>query len=245
MKKSLYALGSLALLAAACAQAHVSVDSANGPAIAGKSHIITLNVPHGCDGADTYKIEVEIPLEFRLSRPVDSEFGVATITKESLATPFVSHGKTYAEDVRKITWEKPESAIKGSDTHLYRVSFRTTLPNTPFATTYLKTTQTCKMPDGSTAKLEWIGTGSHAEHGATNASPAPALVIYPARAPGWNQYTVNEHLHNMAVFKDAEIVWAGTKAYSSNAFTTSLIQKDTSLETLEMIHPGTEIWVKY
>lgn len=167
MKYSQFYISALTLLASHALQAHVSVDTANGPAIAGKSYLVTLNLPHGCSGSDTYKIEVEMPSGFKLSRPVDSDFGVATITKETLAVPFVMHGKTYEDDVTKITWEKPESEIKASDTHLYRVSFRSTLPDTPFATAYLKTTQTCKMPDGSTEKLEWVGTGGHDDHSAT------------------------------------------------------------------------------
>jgi uncharacterized protein YcnI len=244
MKYSHFYVSALTLLASHALQAHVSVDTANGPAIAGKSYLVTLNLPHGCSGSDTYKIEVEIPSGFKLSRPVDSEFGAATITKETLAVPFVMHGKNYEEDVTKITWEKPESEIKASDTHLYRVSFRSTLPDTPFATAYLKTTQTCKMPDGSTEKLEWVGTGGHDDHSAT-LSPAPAMFIYPARTPGWNQYTVSEHVHDLSIFKDAEIVWAGTEAYSPNANTSTLIEQDADTQTLQMIHPGTDIWVKY
>lgn len=226
------------------AVSHVSVDTTQGPAIAGTSHLVTLNVPHGCDGADIFRIEVQIPEGFLLSRPVDGDFGTATVFKETLTEPFVKHGKTYTEDVRTIIWEKPEDKIKAGDTHLYRVSFRATMPDTPFATTYLKTIQTCKMPDGSEQSLEWVGTGGHDSHGSTE-SPAPALVIYPARNPGWNQYTVNEHVHDLSIFKDAEIVWSGPLAYSANPLTATMIQKEKNVDLLEMIHPGTEIWVKY
>jgi len=56
---------------------------------------------------------------------------------------------------------------------------------------------------------------------------------------------VDQHVHDLTVFKDAAIVWAGTAAYSPNAHIMGLIQQEPDTQVLDAIHPGTEIWVKY
>ena len=71
------------------ATAHVGVVNTQVPyAVAGKSYELVLAVPHGCaytkaDGsaaeADTYKVEIAIPVGFTGARPiVDGVFGKAT-----------------------------------------------------------------------------------------------------------------------------------------------------------------------
>jgi len=251
MQARLLTLSLMALAATEAAHAHVTV-AASSPAIAGKTYEVTLNIPHGCAGKDTYKIEVNIPTGFMLARPVDAAFGKAAVTKAPLATPYVSHGTTYTEDVSKITWINPSveaDASGGVDTKLYKVSFRGTLPNTPFTKIFFPTVQTCHNGDAGDLTEAWVGTDSgehdHSSSASTSVDPAPSLFIYPARQPGWNKYTVNQHVHDLSVFNDAEIVWAGNSAYSVNEVIKAIILQDESVAELDAIHPGTEIWVKY
>jgi hypothetical protein len=75
--------------------------------------------------------------------------------------------------------------------------------------------------------------------------PAPALAILPARAPGWNKFTVAQKVTDLSVFKDALIVWAGDAAYSANPATADQIKSEDGVTELKEIATGAEIWVKY
>ena len=199
------------------AQAHVSFVANN--AYAGKSYIATANIPHGCEDInavkyDTIKIEISIPAEFTGVRPADSAFGAASVEKD------------IDGNVTKLIWTKstPELA---EDTHFIQVSFRGTLPNAPFTTLELETTQTCA---GATTKI-WTGL------------EVPKLNILPVRAPGWNKYTAQSAIDAAMLstfFKDAVIVWYGNAAFSANPVTDGLITNK-----LTDIPLGADFWVKY
>jgi hypothetical protein len=75
--------------------------------------------------------------------------------------------------------------------------------------------------------------------------PAPALVILPARSPGWNKFTVTNKVTDLSIFKDAQIVWAGDAAYSGNPATADQIKSEEGVTELKEIAAGTEIWVKF
>jgi uncharacterized protein YcnI len=228
-------LTAAALLAATAANAHISVS---GPAFAGATHEASFGVGHGCDGADTYRVKVQIPSGVTSVRPLDSVFGKAVLEKNAEG------------NVTAVVWTKLTGDVLPADTNYYKLAVRFKIPETPFKTLYFPTLQTCRAADGTETTAEWIDTsGDHGSHdgssGEEAALPAPALLILPPRAPGWNKYTVSEHVHDLTVFKDALIVWAGKAAYSPNPVTQSLIEAEPDTEVLTAIHPGTEIWVKY
>ncbi|AUX40362.1 hypothetical protein SOCE26_017620 [Sorangium cellulosum] len=231
----LAAAASLSVFTATAARAHVSVS---GPAFAGATHEATFGVGHGCDGADTYRVKVQIPAGVTSVRPMDSTFGKAVLEKNAEG------------NVTAVVWTKPLADVLPADTNYYKLALRFKVPDAPFTTLYFPTTQTCRSEGGAETTVEWSDTsGEHGHHdpdaGTPATSPAPALLILPARSPGWNKYTVNEHVHDLSVFNDALIVWAGKAAYSANPATQSLIMTEPDTEVLSQIHPGTEIWVKY
>ena len=80
---------------------------------------------------------------------------------------------------------------------------------------------------------------------APSPEPAPALVVLPVRGPGWNKFTTKSAINDLAIFNDAEIVWVGDAAYSSNATTKELIAGEDDVTPLTKIAAGAEIWVKY
>jgi len=220
-----------AIFSIPAAFAHVSVTTA--PVFAKKSAKIVLSVPHGCEGADTSKIEVTVPAELTSVRPYPGEFGAVAI-------------ESNAETVTKLTWTKSDADIQPGDTHAYEVALRATLPDAPFTTVYLPTVQYCRDAEGNETSEAWTAIGGEHDHNNPAAeNPAPSAFVYPVRAPGWNKYTVNQHVHDFAVFKDAEIVWAGTAAYSPNVEIQALISAEEGVTVLDAIHPGTDIWVKY
>jgi periplasmic copper chaperone A len=225
-------LAAVAALLCTAAEAHISVIP--GPFFAGNHQELTFNISHGCSGADTFRIEIRLPEGLTSVRPLDSVFGKATLSKNADGA------------VKAVVWTKAAAEVLPGDTHLYRVGLSTTLPGKPFTTLYFPTFQSCRAADGTESTVEWVATGGGHDHGGGGtANPAPAVLLLPERVPGWNQYTVDQHVHDMTVFKDAQIVWAGKTAYSPNPLTRSLIEREPDTQMLQEIHPGTEIWVKY
>ena len=217
--------------------AHVTVAGPTPP-YAGASFDADFTVGHGCDGADTYRVKVRIPEGVTGVRPVDSTFGKAEVEKDG------------AGNVTAVTWTKAAGDVKAADSHYYHFGLRAKLPSRPFTTVFFPTEQTCRTPAGVETTVGWTGTaGEHSHDGdagtAPAENPAPSLYLLPARLPGWNPYTVEEHVHDLTVFKDALIVWSGAQAYSFNPATQALIEKEPGMQPLKEIHPGTVIWVKY
>ncbi|MCP5017935.1 MAG: DUF1775 domain-containing protein [Ketobacter sp.] len=213
--------------------AHVSIVS--GPFFVGSRSIVTLSVPHGCDGYDTIRVEVDIPESFTSIRPLDSVFGSATFETRDDGS------------ISKILWTKPLGAGKDSDTHYYTMSFRAVLPDTPFAKAYLPTVQHCVDESGEPLSVSWDEVSdAHGDHGGST-KPAPSLTLMPVRHPGWNQYvtTTGQHLHDMSLFSDAEIVWWNDAAYSSNPVTLQMIEAEVNVGVLSEIHDNATFWVKY
>ena len=223
-------------LGALQAQAHIAVNTVK-PAVAATTQELTFTVGHGCEGADTTRIEVSIPEGVGGVRPLDSVFGKARLTKDATT------GRVTA-----VTWTKAEADVLEEDTQLYKLTLRAALPDVPFTTLFFPTVQTCRKADGTVLTAKWVALSTEHDHsggGTTPELPAPALFVLPARTPGWNKYTVTQHVHDLTVFGDAQIVWAGKAAYSPSAQITSLLAQEPDTQVLREIHPDTEIWVRY
>lgn len=231
MKHELRALlaAGLTLAAGGTASAHISVDGGKGTVDA--TQVATFNVGHGCEGFDTYSVEIAIPGGVTSVRPL---FGGA------LGMPSVKRDDTGA--VTSVVWAKAD--VLPGDTNFYQLSIRMKLPNAPFTTIYFPATQLCRDPaTGMEYKTEWAALmPSETENGP---EPAPAMFLMPAVKAGWNKFTVPVAISDLSVFDAAQIVWAGNAAYSSNAATAELIGKEPGTTVLSSIPANTEIWVKY
>ncbi len=231
---SIVACGAM-LLSAADALAHISVS---GPAFAGSTHVASFGVSHGCDGADTLRVRIQIPTGVTSVRPMPNVFGKASVEKDATSGEVIA-----------VTWVKEDAELLAEDLQAYELTLRFKLPTTPFKTLYFPTTQTCRTAAGVETVVEWNSTAGHGAHGegtGTEDHPAPELMVMPARVPGWNRYVVEEHVHDLpTVFRDAQIVWAGKAAWSFNPNVQALIDTEPDTDALSEIHPGTEIWVKY
>src|SRR3982750_2225973 len=94
-------LGAIFGTFSAVAQAHVSI--ASGPAFANTSQEISFGVGHGCEGADTYRVQVEIPDGVSSVRPETSDFGQVDVETNA------------AGAVVAVTWTKSEAQVLDSD----------------------------------------------------------------------------------------------------------------------------------
>jgi uncharacterized protein YcnI len=228
MRNWLYAsfVASIGLIIANTAHAHISI--ASGPAVANQSQEIAFGVGHGCAGADTYSVKVHIPPAITSLRPMDSLFGRAAIERDMTGA------------ITGVTWTKDPADVLPADEQFYKMTIRMRIPDAPFTMMYFHVTQVCRDAMGTETVVEWEALPGQ------KGEPAAELVILPARSLGWNKFMVVPHVHDVApFFKDAQIVWAGTAAFSANANTTELIAREPGTTVLSEIEENTEIWVKY
>ncbi|MCG8311862.1 MAG: DUF1775 domain-containing protein [Pseudomonadales bacterium] len=196
--KHLFGLATLTLSSSVLA--HVTVTSDTG--FANAYYQVDLAIPHGCSGADTHRVEVSIPSSLTSIRAVLGDLGYASFETDS-----------ETGNVTKIIWDKPLDDLLAADSHTYNISFRTQLPDAPFTTLHFPTVQYCQNEMGDEYVSEWVGSGGHDHSGGNDSTlPAPSLFIYPQRNSGWNKYVAPDHLHDISIFNDAEIVWKGNAA---------------------------------
>lgn len=225
--------GAAFAMIASAANAHIEV--ASGAAVANTTQVVTFGVGHGCSGADTYRVQIEIPTGVTSVRPMASDFGRATVETSS------------AGAVTSVTWQKSDTDALPADTSYYQLFLRLRPPDAPFTTIYFRAHQTCRSATGTLSVVDWVGLpGATVPDGGTAPEPAAALNLVPAHLPGWNRYTVAQEIPTLATFfRDALIVWRGTSAYSINPNTTSLITTTPGVTALTALHPTDDIWVRY
>jgi periplasmic copper chaperone A len=218
-------LGLAGALLTTAAHAHVTV--ASGPAVANQSQDVTFSLAHGCDGADTYALTIEIPAGVTFVRPRPNDFGSPTVATDG------------SGNVTSVTWDKTDAL--DADTQYYKFTVHLRTPDQPFTQLLFRAHQSCRAADGTETTVDWIAAPGAA------GEPAPVLVILPARLPGWNRYIINGHLTDVTpYFQDAQIVWRGTAVYSFNPNTAAQITMTPGVTSLTGgLHPGDEIWVKY
>jgi periplasmic copper chaperone A len=233
MKKS---FGMSALLVAALsslpavALAHVSLA---GPGYANQNQILAFGVGHGCEGADTVSIEVKVPSGVTSIRAVPNVFGPAELKTDDAGV------------VTSVLWTKQDA--RAADDQYYTLSLRARLPDAPFTTLLFPTTQVCRTAAGEEVTVEWAATPEEvaAAPVGEEPEPAPTLTLLPARKPGWNKFETANAITDLKIFDDAEIVWVGDAAYSSNPATVEMIENTDGVTLLTEIAADAEIWVKY
>lgn len=223
-------LGFSLLATATVAEAHPTIVS--GPAATAKTQKITFGVAHGCDGADTIKLRVEIPAGISGVRALTSDFGKPEVEKTGA-------------NVTAVTWTKPAADFQLGDVQFYELVLRVRVDAPAFSTVLFPVYQTCKSAAGVETVVPWIeapgGTGE----------PAPALVVVPSHIPGWNKIildaTTTVPEASMATYLgDALIVWRGNAAFSTNKATMDMVATTAGVTALTGdLRPNDVLWVKY
>lgn len=214
------------------ALAHAHIEIVSGTATANTTQEVTFSVGHGCAGADTSKVVFEIPAGVTSVRPVMNSFGQADVETNA------------AGAVTAVSFTKSDSAVLPTDTQYYELTIRLKVPDQPFNVIFFPAHQTCTDSKGKTTVVDWASLDqSEVEDGP---EPAPALYLVPAHFPGWNKLSVAREVTDLSLFfSDAQIVWRGSSAYSSNPTTTELIGTTDGVSSLGAVVVGDEIWVKY
>jgi uncharacterized protein YcnI len=215
-------------LSSRAALAHVSIPGA--PASASTTQKITFSVGHGCEGLDTVKVRVDIPTGVTSVRALFSDFGKPTLIK---------NGTT----VTAVEWTKADGDRLEGDDAYYEITIRARVGDAAFTQIQFNVTQTCRNAAGDPVTVAWDQAP-----GATG-NPAPLLTVVPAHTPGWNKITVGRTVAAKDLplyFRDAQIVWRGTAAYSPNAGTMMQIGQTPGVTALSGdLAAGEELWVKY
>lgn len=95
----------LAILAGAGAPASAHVVLENNMSSWGSYYKAVFQVPHGCKGAATTGISIEIPEGVISIKPMEKPGWKLTTSSGKYAGTYIVHGKTVTEGVKRVTWE--------------------------------------------------------------------------------------------------------------------------------------------
>ncbi len=164
-----------ALAVAGPASAHVTISASDTRA--GAFAVLTVSVPHGCDGSPTTEVAIRLPDAITEVTPTRNAFYDLEVVTSKLDEPITAEdGDEITERVSQVTYTAKEPLPDGQ-----RDAFELSLQIPADAageTLAFPTVQTCVT--GSTAWTEVPADGGSAddlEH------PAPAFVVRPA-SPG-------------------------------------------------------------
>ena len=163
------ALGAAALLLApATALAHITLEAPE--AAAGSTYKAVLRVPHGCAGAATQKVRVQIPEGFIAVKPMPKAGWTLDTVKGSYANSYELHGNTVSEGVKELSWT---GALP--DDYYDEFVFRGTLTKAFAAgtTVYFPVVQECE----GGAVDRWIEIPADGKSADDYEAPAPGVRI--------------------------------------------------------------------
>ncbi len=160
------AVAGAALALPASAAAHVSVEPTE--AAADGFAFLEFTVPHGCDGAGTTELSVQIPESVPLATP-GVHPGWEVTTKEGPKDEVELFGETVTEGVSEVTWTASEPLPDG---FLDRFVIEVKLPPAEGETLHFPTIQTCEK-----GKTAWVEIPAEGETEDDLEAPAPAVTL--------------------------------------------------------------------
>lgn len=116
LKKILLAAAAAAL--AAPAFAHVTLEKGEAPV--GSTYKAVLRVPHGCEGAPTNVVRVQVPEGFIAVKPMPKPGWTLEKVKGAYAKAYDYHGTPLAEGVKEIVWSGGSLADDEYDEFVFR-----------------------------------------------------------------------------------------------------------------------------
>jgi len=164
-----FAIGA-GLLLAGPASAHVTVSPDEG--VAGAYTVVTVSVPHGCDGSATTRVAIKVPKELVSITPTINPDWTVTKKMQKLAKPVKGEDGEITERTAQVVYTAKKPLPDG-----YRDAFELSfqVPDTAGKTLYFPSIQTCEK--GETDWVEIAAAGQpEPEH------PAPSFKIVAADA---------------------------------------------------------------
>jgi periplasmic copper chaperone A len=143
------------VICAPAAFSHVSLESRT--AAAGTYYKAVFGVGHGCDGAATRRVAVQIPDGFRGAKPMPKPGWTVTAESAKLATPYDDHGKPVTQDVRRVTWQAETAKAALPDAHFDQFTVRGKLYEQA-GPMWFKVLQTCDKGQNDWSEIPVSGT---------------------------------------------------------------------------------------
>lgn len=163
----------LLLLGAGVASAHVTIDPST--TAAGSYAVLTLAVPHGCDGSSTTSVAIKMPEAINAVTPTVNPGWTVEKKMQKLDTPIDNgHGGQLTERVDQVVYTA-KTPLPDGLRDVFELSVQ--LPDTPGATLVFPAIQTCEQ-----GETDWIEVAADGQ--AEPAHPAPFIVISAAAADG-------------------------------------------------------------
>lgn len=171
---SLFALCACLICALQSAVAHVVL--AEPQAVAGSYYKATLRVGHGCNGASTNRLVVQVPAGFQGAKPQPKLGWTVATRKAKLTTPYNSHGKTVTDDVVELSWTATSKESALPDEQFDEFAFMGRLPDQA-GPLWVKVLQTCETGQNNWSEIPASGTSTRGMK-----SPAALLDVQPAHS---------------------------------------------------------------
>lgn len=163
------AVGSLALAGPASAHVTITPDTT----AAGAYALLTVSVPHGCEGSATTKVAIKMPEEITSVTPTRNPFYTVTKKMQKLATPIKdAHGNEVTERVDQVVYTA-RTPLPDGQRDAFELSLQ--LPDKSGETLAFPTIQTCQK--GSTPWTEVATSGQDPE---SLEHPAPSVTVTAA-----------------------------------------------------------------
>lgn len=164
----------LSILAmSASSQAHILLDTPQ--AAQGAFYKAVFRVPHGCHGAATTSLKVDIPEGLIDTKPMPKPGWTIATTKGAYKKTYTLHHKSISQGVTSVTWSGGNLPDDEYDEFVVALHVADSLA--PGSTVYFAAFQTC---GGETISFTDIPQAGHAEEAKM---PAPALRILAGTKP--------------------------------------------------------------
>ena len=147
-------------------------------ATAGQSYKATFKVGHGCGASPTRQIVVDIPAGVQGAKPMPKAGWRLEVTREKLAQPYTSHGRTITEDVTRISWTAKTAEDMLPNGHYDEFVLVGTLPGQP-GMLYWPVQQLCEQ-----GRMDWTEIPKPGQKLSDLKSPAAALELMPFAGEG-------------------------------------------------------------
>jgi uncharacterized protein YcnI len=165
--------GGVVALAGSPAAAHVTVSPST--TVAGSYTLLTFSVPHGCEGAGTTKVSIQIPKEINAVTPsVNVSWNVEKVMADLNPPVKDSHGNEVTKRVAEVVYTA-KTPLPATLRDAFELSLQ--LPDAAGTTLVFPTVQTCEQ--GETAWTQVPAAGQKADD-LEHPAPAFALTAKPA-----------------------------------------------------------------
>ncbi len=166
-KKIMLAVAAMAV--SGPASAHVTLEKGEAPV--GSTYKAVLRVPHGCEGAPTNVVRVQVPEGFIAVKPMPKAGWTLEKVRGAYAKAYDYHGTPLAEGVREVVWSGGSLADDEYDEFVFRGMLVGEL--TVGDTFYFPTVQEC--PEGKVER--WIEVPAAGQSSDDLEMPAPGVKL--------------------------------------------------------------------